>query len=445
MPRLSHLKKYASHPILLGTVLLTATGLASRVIGFFYRIFLSHTIGAQGMGIYQLIFPVFALGIAFCSSGIQSAISKYTAEAVGRGRCPQVYLYAGLLLSAALSLLCTALIYTGAEPVAFYILDEPRCSALLRILALSFPLAAVHSCINGYYYGLQKTLVPSISQLLEQICRVLCVYLIYRICISKGTDVTPAMAVWGIVCGELAGTLFSLTVVRFRRCTKHLLSAMRHVFVFSVPLTTNRVLIDLINSAEAILIPICLKSYGYANEDALSIFGILTGMAMPMILFPSVLTNSVSVMLLPSISQAKAQKNQTLIRRTIRRTIEACLVLGFASTLFFLLTYSLIGQYLFANTLAGLYIRTLSFICPFMFLSTTLCSILHGLGHPTATLLLNLSGCLLRICIIWTCVPVYGIRAYLYSMLASQILVAFCAIVILNRCGDLHPGSGTIR
>mgnify|MGYP002471768109 FL=1 len=158
---------------------------------------------------------------------------------------------------------------------------------------------------------------------------------------------------------------------------------------------------------------------------------------MPMILFPSVLTNSVSVMLLPSISQAKAQKNQTLIHRTIRRTIESCLVLGFASTLFFLLTSSLIGQYLFANTLAGVYVRTLSFICPFMFLSATLSSILHGLGHPSITLILNLSSCLLRIAVIWIFVPAYGIRAYLYSMLASQILSAFCAIFVLNRSKEL--------
>lgn len=431
------LKKYASHPVLLGTALLTATGLASRIIGFFYRIFLSHTIGAQGVGIYQLIFPVFALGVAFCGAGIQTAISKYTAEAAGAGRCPQIYLYAGLLLSVSLSIFCKLLIYTGADQIATTILDEPRCAALLRIVSLCLPLAAVHSCINGYYYGLQKTVVPSISQLLEQVCRVLCVYLIYRICESQGRTVTAAMAVWGIVCGELSGALFSLTVVRFTACRERLSSCLRQIFMFSIPLTTNRVLINFINSTEAILIPIRLKAYGYSNEDALSIFGILTGMAMPMILFPSVLTNSVSVMLLPSISQAKAQKNQALIHRTIRRTIVSCLVLGFASTLFFLLTYSLIGQYLFANTLAGIYVRTLSFICPFMFLTTTLNSILHGLGHPTATLMLNLGSCLLRIAVIWIFVPVHGIRAYLYGMLASQMLCALCAVFLLNRCKEL--------
>lgn len=437
MPNLSNLKKYASHPVLLGTALLTATGLASRIIGFFYRIFLSHTIGAQGVGIYQLIFPVFALGIAFCGAGIQTAVSKYTAEAAGAGRCPQIYLYAGLLLSVILSIFCTILIYTGSNQIADIVLDEPRCASLLRIISLSLPLAAIHSCINGYYYGLQKTFVPSVSQLLEQICRVLCVYLIYRICENQGRTVTAAMAVWGMVFGELAGALFSLTVVRFIKCKERLSPCLHQIFRFSVPLTTNRVLINLINSAEAILIPIRLKAFGYSNEDALSIFGILTGMAMPMILFPSVLTNSVSVMLLPSISQAKAQKNQTLIHRTIRRTIESCLVLGFASTLFFLLTSSLIGQYLFANTLAGVYVRTLSFICPFMFLSATLSSILHGLGHPSITLILNLSSCLLRIAVIWIFVPAYGIRAYLYSMLASQILSAFCAIFVLNRSKEL--------
>lgn len=437
MPRLSLIKKYTNHPLLLGTALLTITGLASRVIGFFYRIFLSHTIGAQGMGIYQLIFPVFALGIAFCGSGIQTAISKYTAEAVGRNRCPQVYLYAGLALSVGLALIGAWAIYAGSDFIASAILDEPRCAPLLRILTCSLPLAAVHCCINGYYYGLQKTMVPSVSQLLEQICRVCSVYLIYQICLKQGHEINAAIAVWGMVCGELAGALFSLTVVRFTKCTDHLFASMRAVFAFAAPLTANRVLVDLVNSAEAILIPICLKSYGYANEDALSIFGILTGMAMPMILFPSVLTNSISVMLLPSISQAKAQKNQALIHRTIRRTIESCLVLGFASTLFFLLTYSFIGQYLFANTLAGLYIRTLSFICPFMFLSATLNSILHGLGYPAVTLALNLGGCMVRIACIWLFVPLHGIRAYLYGMLASQIFVALCALTILGRSKDI--------
>lgn len=436
MPDLSNFKKYSSHPVLLGTALLTATGLASRIIGFFYRIFLSHTIGAQGMGIYQLIFPVFALGIAFCGAGIQTAVSKYTAEAEGAGRCPQVYLYAGLLLSVSLSVLCAFLVYTGSDLIAVSILDEPRCGTLLRIIALALPLAAVHSCINGYYYGLQKTVVPSVSQLLEQVCRVFSVYLIYRICENQGRTVTAAMAVWGMVFGELAGALFSMTVVRFTKCSSHFLACVKQVFTFSIPLTANRVLINFINSVEAILIPVCLKAYGYSSGDALSIFGILTGMAMPMILFPSVLTNSVSVMLLPSISQAKAQKNQTLIRRTIRRTIESCLVLGFASTLFFLLTYSFIGKYLFANSLAGIYIRTLSFICPFMFLNTTLNSILHGLGHPTATLMLSLSGCLIRIAFIWVFVPVHGIRAYLYGMLASQILTALCAVFLLNRADE---------
>ena len=174
MSNLSNLKKYAGHPVLLATALLTATGLASRIIGFFYRIFLSHTIGAQGVGIYQLIFPVFALGIAFCGAGIQTAVSKYTAEAAGAGRCPQTYLYVGLMLSVSLSVLFTLLIYTGADAIATVILDEPRCAALLRIVSLSLPLAAIHSCINGYYYRLQKTVVPSVSQLLERMCRGLC-------------------------------------------------------------------------------------------------------------------------------------------------------------------------------------------------------------------------------------------------------------------------------
>ena len=433
MPHTAFLQKQKKHPLLLGTALLTATGLASRVIGFFYRIFLSHTIGAEGLGIYHLIFPVFALSSAFCCAGIQTAISKFTAEASKQIEKRQIYLYAGLALSTFCSLACAACIYCFSEPISTWLLNEPRCTELLRILAFSLPAAAIHSCINGYYYGLQKTAVPSMSQLLEQVARCACVYMFYQICSRNGYPITPALAVYGIVCGELAGALFSLTVLKFEKRQMPFSPAFIQIAKFSVPLTANRVLINLANSSEAVLIPICLKNYGYTNTDALRLFGILTGMAMPMILFPSVLTNSVSVMLLPSISQAKAEKKQALIYRTIRRTVESCLILGLSSTLFFLLAYQYIGTYLFANALAGQYVRTLGFICPFLFLTTTLSSIIHGLDHPTTTLTLNLFGCLVRICSIWFFIPIYGIRAYLWGILASHVLVSALALLFISR------------
>ena len=176
-----------------GTLLLTLAGSLSRVIGFFYRIFLSRTIGAEGIGIYQLIFPLLALCISLTSSGIQTAVSKFTAEKYGSGRTGEAFLclYAGFFLSIASSLSACTFLCRYADALAAGYLDEPRCAPLIRIMAYSLPFSAVHACANGYYYGMKKAAgrFPAVrtgragsvrlchrSDLYRKGCRALCRY-----------------------------------------------------------------------------------------------------------------------------------------------------------------------------------------------------------------------------------------------------------------------------
>ncbi len=420
MTQVNHLNKtikWSSHPLFTGTVILTATGLASRIIGFLYRIFLTHTIGATGLGIYQLVFPIFALGLAFCTGGIQTAISKYTAEEknaavffCGSGIC--------LLLSSA----CCWLLYHYAPWLADHIISEPACAPLLRIISFSLPFACMHACFNGYYYGEKKTAIPAVSQLLEQIVRVCSVYLFYRIRIEQQQPLTPALAMWGTVCGEIAAFLFCLTTFHMQRI-RPLPHTAHRIIRFAAPLTGSRVTLNLFASVEAILLPQALVLFGLSREDALSIFGTLTGMALPMILLPTVLTGSLSVLLLPSVSEAAAEGDRAQISRTIRRTVELCVILGLGCTLIFLLFGRLMGSLLFHSPLAGAYITSLGFLCPFLFLAGTLNSILHGLELTMYTFLMNLSACGLRLLAIRLLVPHFGLYAYLWSMLLSQILL----------------------
>ena len=204
----------------------------------------------------------------------------------------------------------------------------------------------------------------------------------------------------------------------------------------AIPLTCNRILLSICQSVEALLIPVKLRDFGYTNGDALSVYGILTGMVFSTIMFPCVLSNSLSVMLLPAISEARSHNQQDFIKKAVRRITQSCVILGLLCTLGFLLCGNWIGIHLFHNALAGVYVRTLCWICPFLFLSSTLCSVLHGLGKPTITMLINLSGALLRIGFIWIGIPLIGLTAYLWGMLASQILVSTLAFVCLRHTTD---------
>jgi stage V sporulation protein B len=408
-------------------MILTITGLASRVIGFLYRIFLSRRIGAAGLGIYQLVFPIMTLALTLCTGGIQTAISKYSAE-----REDLAPLGSGICISAVSSLACSGLVYRHASWLANHIIGEAACTPLLRIMAWSLPFACLHACFNGYYYGKNKTAVPALSQLFEQVIRVLSVYLFWLIAREQNRSLTPSHVMWGTVCGEVAAFLFCLLTFEERRIRPSL-HLSGQLLRFGAPLTGSRLVLNLFSSAESILIPPALVSMGCTREEALSVFGTLTGMAMPIVMLPTVLTGSLSVLLLPAISGAAAAGDKSRIRRQVHHTLELCIILGFCCTLGFLLFGPWMGRTLFHSELAGSYIQALGWLCPFLFLTGTLSSILHGLDLTLYTFLLNLGGCGLRLLAIYLLVPRFGLFVYLWSMLVSQILQALAELLILRK------------
>ena len=428
--------------IIRGTFILTFTGLLTRVIGFFYRIFLSRTFQAEGVGLYQLIFPVYALCFSLTSAGIQTALSRIVAKykALNQEKPCQNALKTALFLSMILSFAALIVVQKRAEPIASIILQEPRCAELLTSMSLAFPFAAIHSCICGYYLGMKKTEVPAVSQLLEQLFRVLSVVFFCQIGLhfSMGTPVT--IAVLGMVCGEIVSAIYSIFMLHetlFSPSGKlqYFLIPARELLHLSIPLTANRVLLNLLQSAEAILIPLRLQMYGLTLSDSLSTYGVLTGMALPCILFPSAITNSVSTMLLPTVAELQVSDLRDNLPKLIRKVVFCCFSLGFLCMAGFFVLGNIMGNLIFHNSEAGNFIITLAFICPFLYTNTALISILNGLGKTSFTFLTNTAGLLMRICSVYFLIPKYGILAYLHGLLASQFLIS-----ALSLYGLLHYG-----
>ncbi len=430
-----------------GTLLLTFAGVLTRIIGFFYRIFLSRVIGAEGLGIYQLTSPVMSLGFAITAAGIQTSISRFVSTEIGKKNPhgAKRYLFTGLTISLLLSAVFSLLLWKNANFIAGAWLGDARCAPLLSVLSLSFVPSCIHACINGYYYGLKKTGIPALTQLAEQLARVGTVYVLYAIHMREQTAVPLSITMWGMVLGEVASTLVSLSCTKLPSGSGNRIlswsSCAKDLMYMAAPLTANRVVLNLFSSYENIMIPNRLKLFGYETAEALGVYGILTGMSMSVIMFPSVITNSVSVLLLPTISEAKAVGDERLIRRTLKKTIESCLILGFLATFAFLITGDFLGNFLFGNALAGTFITTLGWICPFLYLGSTLSSILHGLGFPGLTFFLNLLSCGIRILFVLFAVPVYGIKSYLWGILISQAVLSVLAIVLLLRMTAQFPNT----
>lgn len=192
-------------------------------------------------------------------------------------------------------------------------------------------------------------------------------------------------------------------------------------------------MIALLGSVESILIPAMLMRYGYSGQDALAIFGILTGVVLPFLLFPGTLTNSLSVLLLPAIAQSEGQAQYDSVRRTTNLAIRYSILLGVLTSSLFLNFGREIGNFVFHSENAGKLLTALAFLCPFLYVTTTLTSVINGMGKTGVTFLHNVIGLCVRILFLVFITPQKGIYGYLLGLLFSQILTCLLNAVYLAR------------
>lgn len=416
-----------------GTFILTLAGFLTRILGFFYKIYLSNILGSENLGIYQLIFPIYSLFFTLYAGGIQTAISKLVAEHPGKK-----ILTTGVFLSLSLAFLCSILLYTNSNFFATAIIKEPRCEYSLKLLALVFPFCSITSCINGFYYGLKKTSVPAITQLLEQIARIAFSYFIVLLYLPNEKKLSCEFAILAMAVGEAISALYNLCSLIFLKTdVKKISRQQEHLYkkiiLFAFPLTVTHLIVSILHSVESILIPNMLKLSGLTSKEALCIYGVLTGMSMSLLMFPSTITNSLSVLLLPSISEAKAANRHTYIKSITENTIKYSLFIGLFCTFVFLLFGNELGYLFFHNELSGTFLRNLSWLCPLLYLGTTLSSILNGVGLLSTTFITTIGGLSLRVFLLIILVPSKGIAGYFIALLISQFVLTLLNIYYVKK------------
>ena len=421
---------------LTGTLLLTAAGFLCRLLGFFYRIFLSRTIGAEGLGIYNMVHPVYGICFALCGGSIQTALSQYIAAHESQGR--KVF-RTGLTISMVLSGILAFLICQYPAWIASHILIEPRCAPYLPIMGLSLPFASFHACANGYCYGAQRSRVPAFSQVAEQVVRMSLVFLIAGKWAAEGTEITVRLAVYGHLIGEIGAASFNLLCLglfppqgrNMERAGES--SCLMPLMTLALPLMGNRLILNLLAGAEAVWIPNRLQMSGLSDAESFSVYGILTGMALPFILFPSAITNSIAVLLLPSVAKDQAEGRTESISGSVSMALRYSLYMGILCIGIFVLFGCPLGISVFKEEQAGHCMQILAWLCPFLYLAATMGSILNGLGCTRTTFLQSVAAMLLRLVFVVAGIPLFGIYGYLCGMLISEIFLALAHLWSLKR------------
>ena len=413
-------------------LILTASSLILRFVGIIFKVWLAKLIGSEGIGLYHLVFSVYMLAATFATSGICTAVTRLAAEelALGTKKGTVKILKRSVELTLIIAAATVAVIFFGAEFIAKYFLNDMRAVPALKILPLSLPFMGVTSCLRGYFIARRKITPNAVSQLFEQAVRILLVVVLVKKFLSKGLGFTCGAVLFGDCAAEAFSFLMLLFI--YKRDLKKLsalsgrerppFGILRRILHISVPITSGRYLNTALRTAENILVPRNLAKYPFGGSNALSQFGMIKGMALPILFFPSTLLNSISTLLIPEISEADARGQKWLVKSAAQNILKLTALLSFIFAAVFFVSGREIGMLIYKSRDVGELLRALSPIVPLMYLDSISDGILKGLDQQAFSFRTAISDSVIRIILILILLPVFGLCGFIWIMYFSNAL-----------------------
>ncbi|MDD4239422.1 MAG: polysaccharide biosynthesis protein, partial [Desulfotomaculaceae bacterium] len=376
-----------------GTFVLLAASLFNRIIGFVYQVFLIRLIRPEGIGLLNMVYPIYVLVLVMASAGVPVAISKLVAEEVARhnwrgaNRIFNICFTFLILSSSIFTLLCLLC----APYLLKFVFPNPKVFNIFLSLLPGIIIVSLCSAFRGYYQGLQQMKPTALTQMLEQLVRVVAGLALATLLLPRGIEYAAVGASIGVIIGEVAGFVAIVSIYLQKRPhfptdlsaapDEPLLRSLGRIFNLAVPVTLTRFVATSLLSVEAVLIPLRLQASGLQLDEATSVFGQFVGIAQSLLFFPGIITISMATALIPAISDAIALKNITLVRARCEEAIRITLLAGLPSAVLLMLLAEDLCGLIFGYAEAGASLRILALGGPFLYLQQTSTGILQGLGQ----------------------------------------------------------------
>ena len=420
-----------------GTLTLTVAALLARGLGMVYRVLLARYLGAEGLGLFQMVFPFYITLVTLVAAGMPVAVSQMAAE--GRATAAALWRDARRLTiwPAVLLMVVVALL---AHPLASALYHRPHLDRLLLALTPALLMVAVGSVLRGLFIARQAMVVPALSQVLEQSVRIVLLLMVMSVAWVPFALHGPLLAAWLIPAGELA----SLAVLWFGRGSSGLAgvaqgpSVARPLLTLAAPVTLSRLLSSLVGLAEASLIPLRLQASGLSATAAVAYFGQLMGMAFPLIFFPTALTFSLATNLVPEV--ARSLSDTKVIRRRAEEAMRGTAIWACPVTALLLVLGGHLDDLLFRTDLPGYMFFPLAFGGFFMYFDIIVGGLLRGLGRTEVPLTNSLVASAVQLLIIITLggLPRVGPPIITLAMATGFILSWLLDVRALGRVGGIH-------
>lgn len=433
--------------LMYGTLLLTGTGIAGQVLGFLYRIALSRMIGAEVMGLYQLIMPVYSVLLSLTAVGLTVAVSTLASRfgALGQRQAMErtLRLCVGVFLVLITALGCgVAALY---DPISVYLLGDARTQLGLLLLPACVLLTGVENLHKHLFYGMGNVRPPALVELTEQFIRAGAVLGLLALFLPQNAERTVGLIVVGMILCEVFSAV-SLIVLyqRFRRRDTRPPGAAeprlgRKIAAIAIPIGATSLLGNLMNSANSVLIPARLVAAGTEVSRAMSSFGVVCGMTLPMLTLPTAFLGAMGLLLVPKLAESTALGRRREVHRRIDRAMLATSVVILPCMALTVVVGPTFGRALFHEPAVGDYMLPLAVGVVFSCYHGVLGGALNGVGHQGAAARNSLiSGAVqLAFTAALTGIPGVGLWGFVIGFIVSDLLAALLNGISLVRATGL--------
>ncbi len=426
--------------LVLNTLLLSSSSVLMSAIAMVFQIWLVGRIGAVGIGLYQLIMSAASLGMTFAISGIRFAAARLVSEELS-GVCGEGVRHAmrsclgyGLFFGAA----AWAMLWLLAEPIGVVCIGDARTVSSLRICAFGMPCIALCSAMSGYFTACGRVWKPTVVHLIEQLFSIGAV--MFFLSRADASDIASSCA--AVSLGRLAGDVLSAALMAFAYITDmrshHACSSARPPVVgrmlkLALPLAASAYARSALSAALHLLVPRGLKKHGATADIALANYGVIQGMALPVLLFPSCIMAAVAELTVPQLTESQLRHRTDDIKDTVSSLVGKALRFSLIIGLAMMLLSDLLGEKLYHSADAGRYIRLIAPLVPVMYTDMVIDGCLKGLGQQVKSMVINIIDVFTGLVMVLWLLPLYGLPAYIAMMFVTETLNLALSAACLKR------------
>ncbi len=418
------------------TIILVIGGLITKILGMVIRIIMTRVVGLKGIGLYMLIVPTFNLFITIATMSLPIAISKIIAEDKKNNR----KLVFGIIpIAMFFNIILILIIILIAPFIANTLLKNNDLLYPILAIGITLPFITISSIIRGYFFGKERMFPHVLSNIIEQIIRILGIIVI----IPKLLNNDINLAITGLVLLNCISEFASIIILLFflpkkikikRTDIKPDLSYIKDIFFISIPTTLGRLISSIGMFLEPIILTYILLKIGWTSSSITNEYGIISGYVLPMVMMPSFLTGAISSALLPVISKLFVNNQIKSVKRKIKQALFYSLLIGIPCTIFLIIFPELSLKLIFKTNLGTSYLRIAAPIFLLSYVLGPLNTVLQSINKSKVIMISNLIGNIIKIIVL---IIFTFMNINMYSLLIAYcfqyLYILFHQIIVIKK------------